>query len=189
MIVSEIAGTTRDAIDFAMTFEGRPFMLVDTAGLRRAAKVGESVEYYTSLRSRQAAERADVALVVCDATEGITSQDLRVAELAMQTGCATAIVLNKWDLVGEREGSSTVVGPDDLDQERARVNAQAQAAPARADSVGDDRSPRRASAGGGCRTRRSQSHADPDPAAEQVHGGGRGRPAAAGGHARRPTSA
>ncbi len=124
VIVSEIAGTTRDAIDFAMTFEGRPFTLVDTAGLRRAAKVGESVEYYTSLRSRQAAERADVALVVCDATEGITSQDLRVAELAMQTGCATAIVLNKWDLVGEREGSSTVVGPDDLDQERARVNAK-----------------------------------------------------------------
>ena len=65
-------------------FEGRELILVDTAGLRRQAKVGESLEYYTTLRSRRAAERADVALVVCDATDGITAQDLRVAELAMQ---------------------------------------------------------------------------------------------------------
>ena len=60
--------------------------------------MGESLEYYTALRSRRAAERADVALVVCDATDGITAQDLRVAELAMKSGCATALVLNKWDL-------------------------------------------------------------------------------------------
>jgi GTP-binding protein len=112
VIVSALAGTTRDAIDLPMTFEDRPLILVDTAGLRRQSKVGESLEYYTALRSRRAAERADVALVVCDAGDGITAQDLRVAELAMQSGCATVIVLNKWDVGGE-----TV----DLDHERARA--------------------------------------------------------------------
>ena len=112
VIVSPVAGTTRDAIDLPVEFEGRALILVDTAGLRRQAKVGESIEYYTSLRSRRAAERADVALVVCDATDGITAQDLRVAELAMRSGCATALVLNKWDLA---DGV-------DLDYERARAN-------------------------------------------------------------------
>jgi GTP-binding protein len=112
VIVSPLAGTTRDAIDLPMTFAGRDLILVDTAGLRRAAKVGESIEYYTALRSRRAAERADVALVVCDATDGVTSQDLRVAELAMKSGCATALVLNKWDLAEDV----------DLDHERAHVN-------------------------------------------------------------------
>src|SRR5436305_1752878 len=114
VIVSERAGTTRDAIDTRLEVEGRPLVVVDTAGLRRAAKVAEDVEYYTALRSRRAAERADVALVVCDAVDGVTSQDLRVAELAMQSGCATALVLNKWDLAGEL----------DLEHERARVAAR-----------------------------------------------------------------
>jgi GTP-binding protein len=111
VIVSDRAGTTRDAIDTRLEVDGRPLVVVDTAGLRRAAKVAEDVEYYTALRSRRAAERADVALVVCDASAGVTSQDLRVAELAMQSGCATALVLNKWDLAGEL----------DLEHERARV--------------------------------------------------------------------
>jgi GTP-binding protein len=119
VIVSDLAGTTRDAIDLPMSFEDRPLVLVDTAGLRRQAKVGESLEYYTALRSQRAAERSDVALVVCDATEGVTSQDFRVAEMAMKSGCATALVLNKWDLVGEYGG---VVGPDELQHERIRVN-------------------------------------------------------------------
>jgi GTP-binding protein len=112
VIVSEQAGTTRDAIDLPLSFRDRELVLVDTAGIRRQAKVGEPIEYYTALRSRRAAERADVALVVCDATEGVTSQDLRVAELAMKSGCATALVLNKWDLAEDV----------DLDHERARVN-------------------------------------------------------------------
>jgi GTP-binding protein len=98
VIVSPAAGTTRDAIDLPMTYNDRSLILVDTAGIRRQAKVGESLEYYTALRSRRAAERADVALVVCDATDGITSQDLRIADLAMRSGCATALVLNKWDI-------------------------------------------------------------------------------------------
>jgi GTP-binding protein len=112
VIVSPLAGTTRDAIDLPMRFEDRDLVLIDTAGLRRQAKVSESIEYYTTLRSRRAAERADVALVVCDASAGVTSQDLRVAELAMRSGCATVLALNKWDLATDF----------DLDHERARVN-------------------------------------------------------------------
>ncbi len=111
VIVSERAGTTRDAIDMRLEFSGRELVLVDTAGLRPERKVAGSLEYYTTLRSKAAAERADVALVVCDATAGVTTQDLRVAELAMRAGCATTMVLNKWDL-----------RPDlDLDHQRARV--------------------------------------------------------------------
>jgi GTP-binding protein len=120
VIVSSLAGTTRDAIDIPLEFEGRKMILVDTAGLRRHAKIGESLEYYMSLRSERAAQRADVALVVCDASEGVTAQDFRVAEIAMKTGCATALVLNKWDLTAE-EGHA-IVGPDELEHERIRVN-------------------------------------------------------------------
>jgi len=113
VIVSEVAGTTRDAIDLPMEVDGRTLIVVDTAGMRRQSKVSESVEYYTVLRSQRAAERADVALVVCDANDGVTSQDMRVAELAMQSGCATALVLNKWDTAEMSEA--------DLDHERAKV--------------------------------------------------------------------
>lgn len=116
VIVSDLAGTTRDAIDTEMTVDGRRLIVVDTAGMRRQSKVADSVEYYTTLRSRRAAERADVALVLCDATDGVTSQDLRIAELAMKAGCATAIVLNKWDIY---EGSE-----EDLRHERAKVAAK-----------------------------------------------------------------
>jgi GTP-binding protein len=125
VIVSEVAGTTRDAIDTPIEVDGRRLLLVDTAGIRRAAKVRESVEYYTALRSQRAAERADVALVVCDAQDGVTAQDMRVAELAMKSGCATALVLNKWDLTGgagDPLGPGGGVGAQELDRERARVN-------------------------------------------------------------------
>jgi GTP-binding protein len=113
VIVSDVAGTTRDAIDLPLEVDGRKLIVVDTAGMRRQSKVSESVEYYTVLRSQRAAERADVALVVCDANDGVTSQDMRVAELAMQSGCATAIVLNKWD--------TAKLDEKDLDHERAKV--------------------------------------------------------------------
>ena len=111
VIVSDRAGTTRDAIDLPIRYGDRDIVLVDTAGIRRQAKVDDAVEYYTTLRSERAAQRADVALVVCDATAGVTTQDLRIAELAMKSGCATALVLNKWDITDE----------PDLDHERARV--------------------------------------------------------------------
>jgi GTP-binding protein len=97
VIVADVAGTTRDAIDTEVEIEGRRLVLVDTAGLRRRSKVAGSVDYYAQLRSERAVERADVAIVVCDASEGLTSEDLRVAELAMRAGCATLLAMNKWD--------------------------------------------------------------------------------------------
>jgi GTP-binding protein len=113
VIVADVAGTTRDAIDTRVEFDGRPVVLVDTAGLRRRTKVAGTVDYYAQLRSEQAAERADVAIVLCDATEGITSEDFRIAELAMKSHCATVVALNKWD-----------VAETDLEDARARVNAK-----------------------------------------------------------------
>ena len=118
VIVSERAGTTRDAIDTRLDVEGREVVLVDTAGLRRRTKVAGTVDYYAQLRSERAAERADVALVVCDAREGVTSQDLSIAELAMRKGCATVVVLNKWD-----------VGETDLEHARERVAARVRLRP------------------------------------------------------------
>jgi GTP-binding protein len=119
VIVSDVAGTTRDAIDMPLMVGDRRLILVDTAGMRRQSKVEDSVEYYTALRSQRAAERADVALVVCDSADGVTAQDLRIAELAMKAGCATAIVLNKWDI---QEPTEAAGGRRlDLDHERGRV--------------------------------------------------------------------
>jgi GTP-binding protein len=115
VIVSELAGTTRDAIDTELELDGRPLRLIDTAGLRRRTKVAGTVDYYAQLRSERAAERADVAIVVCDATEGVTAEDLRVAELAMKTGCATLVALNKWDLVPGEEAD------DRLADAKARI--------------------------------------------------------------------
>lgn len=110
VIVSDQAGTTRDAIDTELSFEGERLTLVDTAGLRRRSKVAGSVDHYAQLRSERAAERADAAIIVCDASEGLTAQDLHVAALAMRTGCATLLALNKWD-----------ISQTDLDDARARA--------------------------------------------------------------------
>ncbi len=119
VIVSDIAGTTRDAIDTELEVDGRRVILVDTAGLRRRAKVAGTVDWYAQLRSERAVDRADVALVVCDAGDGVTSEDLRVTELAMKAGCASLLVLNKWDL------SET-----DIDDARARVARKSRLRPA-----------------------------------------------------------
>ena len=113
VIVSERAGTTRDAIDTRIEVDGRPVVLIDTAGLRRRTKVAGTVDYYAQLRSERAAARADVAIVVSDASEGLTSDDLRVAELAMRSECATLVALNKWD-----------VTTTDLDDARERALAR-----------------------------------------------------------------
>jgi GTP-binding protein len=119
VIVSARAGTTRDAIDTEIEVDGRRVILVDTAGLRRRSKVGGTVDYYAQLRSEHAVERADVALVVCDASDGITAEDLRVAEIAMRAGCATLLALNKWD-----------VTRTDIDDARARVTQKLRLRPA-----------------------------------------------------------
>jgi len=98
VIVAPVAGTTRDSIDTRISFEGRDVVLVDTAGLRPRGKVAGSVDWYAQLRSERAAERAAVAIAVCDASEGLTTEDMRVAEMAMKQKCATVLALNKWDL-------------------------------------------------------------------------------------------
>ena len=118
VIVSEEAGTTRDAIDTVAAIDGRPLILVDTAGLRRRWKIAGTVAYYAQLRSERAAERADVAIVVCDASEGLTTEDHRVAELAMRSGCATLVALNKWD-----------VARADLEDVRARLQRRVRLRP------------------------------------------------------------
>ena len=98
VIVSEIPGTTRDAIDTVFKRGDRTFVLVDTAGLRRKRRQRQGVEYYSELRALQAAERADVAMVVLDAAEGVVDQDLAVADVARKAHNATLVVLNKWDI-------------------------------------------------------------------------------------------
>jgi GTPase len=99
LVVSEVAGTTRDSIDTPMRYHGRTLMFVDTAGLRRQARIHESLEYYSALRTERAVERADVCLLLVDATEPIHVQDLKIAEKAWEAGCGLIIVVNKWDLV------------------------------------------------------------------------------------------
>ena len=96
-IVSEIPGTTRDTIDTVLEHEGRTFLLVDTAGLRRKRKQRQGIEYYSELRALEAAERADVALVLIDASEGIVEGDITAVEVARKSHCSTLIVLSKWD--------------------------------------------------------------------------------------------
>jgi GTP-binding protein len=119
VIVSDRAGTTRDSIDTEVEVDGRRVVLVDTAGLRRRSKVAGTVDYYAQLRSEHAVERADVALVVCDAGDGITAEDLRVSEMAMKAGCSTLLALNKWDETRT-----------DVDDARARVTQKLRLRPA-----------------------------------------------------------
>jgi GTP-binding protein len=105
LVVSEIAGTTRDAIDTPLNYHGRKMIFVDTAGLRRQSRVDDGIEFYSSLRSRRAIDRADKCLLLVDATQGLHNQDLKIAALAWETGKALIIVVNKWDLA-EKETNS-----------------------------------------------------------------------------------
>jgi GTP-binding protein len=102
VIVSEIPGTTRDSIDTLLERGGRTFVLVDTAGLRRKRRHRQGIEYYSELRALESAERADVALVLIDASEGVVDQDLHVADIARKADCSTLIVLSKWDVTSVR---------------------------------------------------------------------------------------
>lgn len=99
VIVSPVAGTTRDAVDTPFEYEGRKYILIDTAGIRKKSKVGEDVEYYSVVRSISAIRRADVVLVMVDAAEGFTEQDVKIAALAHEAGKPGIIVMNKWDAV------------------------------------------------------------------------------------------
>jgi GTP-binding protein len=98
VLVSDVPGTTRDTVDTLLEHDDRTFVLVDTAGLRRKRRQRQGIEYYSELRALQAAERADVALVLVDAEEGLVEQDVQVAETARRAQCSTLVVLSKWDI-------------------------------------------------------------------------------------------
>ena len=99
LVVSEVAGTTRDAIDTPMKYHSRDLIFVDTAGLRRQSKVDDGIEFYSALRSRRAIERADICCLLIDAVEGLHVQDLKIANLAWENGRGLVVVVNKWDLM------------------------------------------------------------------------------------------
>lgn len=98
LVVSDVAGTTRDSIDTPFTYHQRQFIFVDTAGLRRQGRIDDGVEFYSSLRTRRAIERADICILMIDAVEGLHNQDLKIATLAWESGRGMIIVVNKWDL-------------------------------------------------------------------------------------------
>ncbi|EAE5939039.1 ribosome biogenesis GTPase Der, partial [Listeria monocytogenes] len=116
VIVSNVAGTTRDAIDTEYSYDGQDYVLIDTAGMRKKGKVYESTEKYSVLRALKAIERSEVVLVVIDAEQGIIEQDKRVAGYAHEEGKAIVIVVNKWDTV-EKDSKTMKKFTDDVRNE------------------------------------------------------------------------
>lgn len=106
VIVSDIAGTTRDAIDTEVTVDGREYVFIDTAGLRRKSKVKEEIERFSVIRTVTAVERADVCVLVIDATEGVTEQDAKIAGIAHERGKGMIIAVNKWDILPDKNDKS-----------------------------------------------------------------------------------
>ena len=117
VIVSNIPGTTRDAIDTHFVKDGTKFTLIDTAGMRRKGKIDEPVERYSVMRSLRAIDRADVVLMLIDASEGITEQDKKIAGYAHESGKGVVIVVNKWDIYPDKDDKSTLKFTDDLREE------------------------------------------------------------------------
>ncbi len=113
VIVSDIPGTTRDAIDTHFEYGGTSYILVDTAGIRRKARISDTTERYSVIRALKAAERADVVLIIIDATEGVTEQDQRIAGYVHERGRASIIVVNKWDLI-VKDGKSMTAYDEDI---------------------------------------------------------------------------
>lgn len=113
VVVSPVGGTTRDPIDVPVEIDGITYTLIDTAGIRRAPKVGEDAEFYSILRARQVLRDADVALLLVDALEGVTHQDQRIAEEAAESGAGLVVLLNKWDAIDEEERDWTEGGVAD----------------------------------------------------------------------------
>ena len=106
LVVADEAGTTRDAIDTPVTYHGRPMVFVDTAGLRRQARVSDGIEFYSTLRTRRAIESSTICVLMIDAVEGLHNQDLKIANLAWEAGRGLIVVVNKWDLA-EKDHKST----------------------------------------------------------------------------------
>lgn len=113
VIVSDVAGTTRDSIDTHWTHEGQKFVLIDTAGMRRKAKIEEAVERYSIVRSLRSVDRADIVVLVLDGPDGVTEQDKKIAGYAHESGKGMVIVVNKWDLV-EKDDKTTVRYTEDI---------------------------------------------------------------------------
>lgn len=113
LVVNDIAGTTRDAIDTPFKYHGRDFIFIDTAGLRRQAKIDDGIEFYSSLRTRRAIERSDVCILVIDAVEGLHNQDLKIATMVWESGRALIVVVNKWDLK-EKENNTAAKFEKDI---------------------------------------------------------------------------
>jgi GTP-binding protein len=123
MIVTDIPGTTRDSIDTPLEFEGKRFNLIDTAGLRKKARVQDHIEYYTTLRTTRAINRADIVCLLLDASQELSVQDFRIAETAVEAGTGLMFVVNKWDLI-EKDTNTAGAYVHDL-QDRARTFAWA----------------------------------------------------------------
>src|SRR5216117_979502 len=118
LVVADEPGTTRDAIDTPLRYEGRTLVFIDTAGLRKRSKVDDDIEFYATLRTARAIERADVCVLVVDAGEGMPVQDLKIANDAWAQGAALIIAVNKWDLIAEKDANTGVRGEREL-KERA----------------------------------------------------------------------
>ena len=116
VIVSPIAGTTRDAIDTHLTVDGQKFMLIDTAGIRRKGKTTEMAEKMSVIMARKSLERADVAVMIIDAVEGVTHLDANIAGYAVDSGCSVILVVNKWDALEAKETNTIYRFEDDLRQ-------------------------------------------------------------------------
>ena len=112
MIVSDIAGTTRDAVDTEVTYNGRSYVFIDTAGIRRQSKVNEDIERFSVLRSVSAVERCDIAILMIDATTGITEQDAKIAGIAHENGKGVIIAVNKWDAIEKDDKTMNEFGKD-----------------------------------------------------------------------------
>ncbi len=168
LIVSDVPGTTRDAIDTVLETDDRTFVLVDTAGMRRKRKHRQGIEYYSELRALEAANQADVALVLVDASEGVVEQDLTVADVARKAQCSTLVVLSKWD--------ETTVEIEDV---RARLESRLRQRPPIVTTSANDRPRHRAPARAGRDALRQARIAHRDAGAQPLpRRAARGPPAA-----------
>src|SRR5881398_1335578 len=114
LVVADEPGTTRDAIDTPLRYEGRTLVFIDTAGLRKRSKVEDDIEFYSTLRTARAIERADVCVLVVDAKDGMHVQDLKIANDAWERGTALIVAVNKWDLIEEKDSNTAVRGEREL---------------------------------------------------------------------------
>jgi len=114
LVVADEPGTTRDAIDTPLSYEGHTLVFIDTAGLRKRSKVDDDIEFYSTLRTARAMERADVCVLVVDALDGMHVQDLKIANDAWERGAAIIVAVNKWDLIEEKETNTAVRGEREL---------------------------------------------------------------------------